>query len=146
MMQRARTMIGTTTDALVGLAGMAAGGGVAAADPVACRVDGRMSATALQEMTGSVPGHGPDTPVPGKARIEISVPEWKQTPWTATVSWHDPATGAGGALGPERPHDFAPAFATFYRVPTGPGAKVLTASATADSGETLTCVGTFTIR
>ncbi|WP_248488921.1 hypothetical protein [Tsukamurella sp. PLM1] len=139
-------MIGTTTAALVGAAGLAAGGGTAAADPQACRADGRMSVMAVQEMTGSVPGHGPDTPVPGKARIEISVPEWKQTPWTGTVSWHDPVTGARGVLGPERPHPVAPAFTTFYAVPTGPGTKTLTASATGHGGETLTCSGTFTIR
>ncbi|MBS4101045.1 hypothetical protein [Tsukamurella paurometabola] len=150
MITSTRTLLGTAAAAVLGLGALATGAGTATAAPdesgATCRVGTRMFTMAMQEMTSSTPGQGPDTVVPGQARILVNVPEWYGARWSASISWRDAATGVGGALGPQPSDPMAPNLTSFARVRTGAGEKVVTARAVKEGGETLTCSGTFTVR
>lgn len=150
MNARTRALRGAAAAAALCLGALSAGTGMALAAPdvpgATCHADMRMFTMAMQEMTSSTPGQGPDTVVPGQARILVNVPDWYGARWSASISWRDAATGAGGALGPQPSDPIAPNLTSFTGVRTGAGEKVVTARAVKDGGETLTCTGTFTVR
>lgn len=150
MNTRIHALRGAAAAAALGLGALSAGAGTALAAPdvpgATCHADMRMFTMAMQETTSSTPGQGPDTVVPGQARILVNVPDWYGQRWSASISWRDAATGAGGALGPQPSDPIAPNLTSFTGVRTGAGEKVVTARAVKEGGETLMCTGTFTVR
>lgn len=152
MNTRIHALRGAAAAAALGLGALSAGAGTALAAPdvpgATCHADMRMFTMAMQETTSSTStaGQGPDTVVPGQARILVNVPDWYGQRWSASISWRDAATGAGGALGPQPSDPIAPNLTSFTGVRTGAGEKVVTARAVKEGGETLTCTGTFTVR